>query len=249
VIHAGSIALVYCLHGDEILGKNIARKIKKEFPKIETIEGNPRAINDKKRFIKKDLNRIFPGKVDGDYEERLAYDIKKKLKRFDYVIDIHTTTTVSEPFLIITKKTSEIKKLVEAFPLRNVVVMAKDIAEGKALIDNVACGVSVEFTKDISLGSAYETIKKTIENLYSDKSLEKKRYYETIRIIEKTKDLDFISEIKNFELIKKDTVIAESRDAVLISREDFYPIFYGQKSFFGFLCMKSRLIEGEIYDC
>ncbi|MCM2325595.1 MAG: succinylglutamate desuccinylase/aspartoacylase family protein [Candidatus Woesearchaeota archaeon] len=237
------------MHGDEILGKDIARRIKKEFPEIEILEGNPRAIKNKKRFMKKDLNRIFPGKIDGDYEEKLAHDLKRRLKRFDYVIDIHTTTTVSEPFLIMTKKTAGIKELVDAFPLKDVVFMNDDIAKSKALIDHVKCGVSVEFTKGITLDSAYETIKETIENICSKKKVEEKRYYEIIKIIEKAKDLDFISGIRNFELIGKDTVIAQSRDVVLISKEEFYPVFYGQKSFFGFLCMKARLIEGDIYDC
>ncbi|MBS3094157.1 succinylglutamate desuccinylase/aspartoacylase family protein, partial [Candidatus Pacearchaeota archaeon] len=70
------LVIICCLHGNEIYGLEVC-KDQSLFP---FILANEKALKENKRFIDSDLNRSFPGKADGNYEERRAFELTKKLK-------------------------------------------------------------------------------------------------------------------------------------------------------------------------
>lgn len=97
VIRIGSgkpgIGIVCGMHGDEKTPLLIASKLKD----IKLTKGslhiflgvNQLAHKLGKRFVDADLNRSFPGKKDGNLEERIAAKLIKELEKMDLVIDLH----------------------------------------------------------------------------------------------------------------------------------------------------------------
>ncbi len=98
----GVMGLTAAIHGNELNGIAIIHEL---FEQIDTknlkgtiigIPGlNTLAIsNNQREFIDGvDLNRIFPGKVNGNGSEQMAYQIGKKIiPLFDYHIDLHTAS-------------------------------------------------------------------------------------------------------------------------------------------------------------
>lgn len=80
------------IHGNEPLGIEVCKKLKNlKIPYIDVCFANKKAIKQNKRFIDRDLNRVFPGKEKGLYEEIRAKRIFEKCKSYDFVIDFHNT--------------------------------------------------------------------------------------------------------------------------------------------------------------
>lgn len=88
------------IHGNEYSSDvlvNELLKIKPQKGRIKFINKiNQEAYKSNKRFMESDLNRSFPGKEDGTYEERLAKKTLEKVKNADYVLDIHSFKMDSE---------------------------------------------------------------------------------------------------------------------------------------------------------
>ena len=104
------IAILACVHGDESYSLNVFRRLKK----LHLLKGeisfylvHPQAFTQKKRFIDEDLNRAF-SKDSKSCEGNLTKIIKRELEKFDYVIDLHSTTSKTAPFLIYVNQ--ELKK-------------------------------------------------------------------------------------------------------------------------------------------
>ena len=119
------IAVVACLHGDEVVGKHMHNWLienqDKLKCKVKLIFGNPAAHIKDTRFIDENLNRVFPGKEDGNYEEKQAFRIMKDLEDVDMILDIHSTTLDINPFAICVFGKDE-KDMIKSTGLKNVMV-------------------------------------------------------------------------------------------------------------------------------
>lgn len=84
-----------CTHGNERVGARILEALRdipiKQGTLILNI-ANKEAFLSGKRFIDQDLNRVFPGKPDGNTEERLAYELAPLVQTADIVLDIHSAS-------------------------------------------------------------------------------------------------------------------------------------------------------------
>ncbi len=99
----GRLCVVTGTHGDELEGQlccyEVARIINENMDKLNgTVEIypalNPLGIDTLQRGIPNfdlDMNRIFPGNMDGSMAEQIAYKIVKDLQGADLVIDIHSS--------------------------------------------------------------------------------------------------------------------------------------------------------------
>lgn len=99
----GRICIVTGTHGDELEGQlvcyELVRRIKENMDKLNgTVEVypalNPLGIDSLMRGIPNfdlDMNRIFPGNMEGSMAEQAAYKIVEDLKGADLVIDIHSS--------------------------------------------------------------------------------------------------------------------------------------------------------------
>lgn len=97
------ISIVTGIHGDELEGQyvcfEVARRIEEKMDKLTGIVDiypaiNPLGIDSITRGIPAfdlDMNRLFPGNIDGNMTEYLAAQIVKDLSGSDLVIDIHAS--------------------------------------------------------------------------------------------------------------------------------------------------------------
>lgn len=141
------VAVVACIHGNELYGKEVLGKLKKIKVckgSVVSVFANRKAYCKKKRFIDCDLNRSFPGSKDGNYEQQQALKILEVLKNCDIVIDLHSSSTPTPPFIVLSKITRKHLEFLPKVPIDTVVYMPKSVACGKALIDYCKCGVSLE---------------------------------------------------------------------------------------------------------
>lgn len=244
------IAITGCIHGDELVGKKIIlqlRKMKIKKGTLITIIANEKAMKEKKRFIDQDLNRSFPGKLNGNYEERLAHNILKITKRADFVIDIHSTTTDVKNLAIITKKDKDTLDLAYSIEPRRIILMKKEIAK-KSFINHCKVGVSLEYGKNYSSATYDNTFNSIMLLLEKEKVVDDKKrkskskckkidYYKMKGVAKKTRKDVLMKNVKNFKLIKKGDVFAMRNGKKLIAKDDFYPVLFGERSYdniFGF---------------
>lgn len=97
------ISIVTGIHGDELEGQyvcfEVARRIEEQIDKLKGIVDiypamNPLGIDSITRGIPAfdlDMNRLFPGNIDGNITEYLAAEIMKDVSGSDLVIDIHAS--------------------------------------------------------------------------------------------------------------------------------------------------------------
>ena len=97
------ISVVTGIHGDELEGQyvcyELARRIEKDFDCLKGIVDiypamNPLGIDSITRGIPAfdlDMNRLFPGNIDGNMTEYLAAEIIKDVSGSDLVVDIHAS--------------------------------------------------------------------------------------------------------------------------------------------------------------
>ncbi len=185
------IGVVGCLHGDEHYGKKVLNRLQKNRKYKQNaiaLFANKKAYDKNKRFIDQDLNRSFPGNRNGNYEERLAMRILKKIKDCAFVIDLHSSSTETPPFIILSKVTKQHLEFIRHIPIENVVIMHKKMASGHSLIDYCKCGVSLEMGR------------------HNDKNLPEKAYRSLIKIfgsLQKSNELKPPSNPKTFFVAKR----------------------------------------------
>lgn len=149
------ILTVICgVHGDERLGFQVWRSfvLRKQLPAgLCVIVANEVAGQRRVRFVETDLNRSFPGKLNGSYEERLAGRLVPYLRRSRYVIDIHQTTSELDYVAITPDLCDGTRKILNATTVRHIIL----IGPAKfSLIGNVTAGVSLEFGRKFAGSSA-----------------------------------------------------------------------------------------------
>lgn len=83
------------LHGDEIAGYLAARQLKnwtvRSGKLIVVSDANVPAIRANRRFVGRNMNALFPGKKDGDGNQRLAYELWQLIKdsKPDLLLTLH----------------------------------------------------------------------------------------------------------------------------------------------------------------
>jgi succinylglutamate desuccinylase len=102
-------AIIGGTHGNEPVGiKTIEKLAAKKITAIhdfQTFIGNPKAYKLKRRYVDSDLNRAFgeTGEAKG-YELERSKELTKLIKdQFDFILDLHTTTSNMELTVILTR--------------------------------------------------------------------------------------------------------------------------------------------------
>jgi succinylglutamate desuccinylase len=238
-------------HGDEKIGFAIA----KELEKLKLIKrnftvqiANKKACELNKRYVDQDLNRSFPGKQNGNHEQKLAYTLSPIIKSADIVIDIHSTTSDLKDALIVTKINKKTLEYIKIIQPKYVLIMSA--TKNNALISQAKVGIAFEYGKDkdqLALKKIVSGIKKLLKHLgliehMESKSNVKTSYFNVTSVVPKPKGYKLSKTVKNYKLVKKGQVYARQGKEVLVAKNDFYPILFGEKNYddiFGF--------AGEIY--
>jgi predicted deacylase len=220
------LAVVACLHGNEPFGREVINKLEKlDLDNVKFLIANKKALELNKRFVDCDLNRSFPGRADSElYEERLAHNIMKQLRDYDYVIDLHSSTSNTPPITIVTRR--DCIRLAEKTGIKRICLMSPELAKGKALIDHVKCGISLEVgnhNNPTIADTAFNLIKNALINLgiLEGEALMREPDYFEIYDFEHDMNLD----LKDFE-----------------KYEDYYPVLVDEKSYDNIKCLKARKI-------
>lgn len=208
--------------------------VAKQFsPETNFFVGNKKALEKSVRFIDADLNRCFPGNINGNHEERIAYDLLNKVKDFDFIIDLHSSSNACPLFGLITKPNSEKIQLARNLGLSKLIIMPDSFANGKALIDFAKCGISLEIgphQKKENIDEMVGHIRHFLEKKPANTSME---IFEVFAVIKKQGTQ---AVIKNFENVKKGSLIATGQHAEF----DFTAVLVDEESYDGILCLACR---------
>ena len=247
------VLLNVCTHGNERVGLKVAEYFKKTKLRKGSLEvniANERALKAKKRFITHDLNRVFPGKSTGSYEERLAYAMSPYVAAFDIVLDVHSTETGMDSAAIITKLTPTLRRLARSTGLKRVIHMKA--TKSNALISNAKIGIAFECGKDKDPRTLRQTIR-GIEGVLGELGMRPKRASSTTPILYtaygaslKPEGAKSLTSIRNFALVRKHDVLGydpKTKKAIR-AKKAFYPILFGNNTYttmFGFEATKGKL--------
>ena len=241
------IILNILTHGDERIGLKVAKEIQKlniDRNILAVQIANSKAFKLRKRFIDKDLNRAFPGKKDGDYEERLAYKLSGAIKSADLVLDIHSTKSELRDAVIVTKIDDTTLTYVKAVQPKYVLIM--NATRDNALISQAKIGIAFEYGKDSDphvLNKVVADIKRLFSHIgLIDVNLHKGKqstnYFNVISEVKKPRGYKLLPKIKNYKLVRKGEVFATNDRNHLTAEDNFYPILFGQRNYktiFGFM--------------
>lgn len=251
------ILLNVCTHGSEQVGLRVAEYFSKMKPLCGTFViniANEKAVALKKRFITHDLNRVFPGKKNGSYEEKLAYSMKPFIDAFDVVVDVHSTETGMSSSLIVTDFFPAMKPLLRVISLKRVIYM--NTGKFDALISSAKLGIAFECGKDKSKKTYLETVQgvKCLLGYYGMIKLPKRKqskkkieFYEVDAFVLKPEGFNVMPGIKNFSLLKKGSALGYNPDTKekIFAQKSFYTILFGKNSYktiFGFSSKKRKAI-------
>jgi len=229
-----NLVIVCCLHGNEGYGFEICKN-QSLFP---FVLANEKALKENKRFIDADLNRIFPGNQNGNHEEKIAVELLEKLKDSDYLLDLHSSSNSCPLFGIITKPNKEKIDFAKKLGLKRLVIMPENFASGKALIDFVKCGISLE----VGPHERKENIKEVLDVL--NNFAENKNYNEKLEIFEIFATIRKQSGnilIQNFQEVKKGQQIADSQ----LAEFNFIPVLVGEDAYKDLLCLAAKKLDSD----
>lgn len=200
---------VTAVHGDESIP--VYALLEAGIPQVV---GNLKGLVMGKRFIEADLNASF-GVREKTYEARRAREILKMIRDAETVVDFHTYSAVSDPFVVIVDL--GMLPLALTTGLKHVVYMKHNIKKGHALI-NYRKGISIEVGKHQSV-ETFEKTKEILKNLKKGKRHRAKVYEVYGRIEEPGNYINFQEH-----------------------PQGFVPILAGEKAY-NFFGLKSRVIE------
>lgn len=98
------VTIVGGVHGDEPSGVRAVERLRDADldlrRRVQFVIGNPPAVAAGERYLDSDLNRSFPGDLDGDREERLAARLCA-LTGDTPTLSLHATHSTAEPFALV----------------------------------------------------------------------------------------------------------------------------------------------------
>lgn len=229
------ILLLGSQHGDELLGEKLHNHVINHRPEltqyIDYKIGNLKAKKLRTRFIESDLNRSY-NCGNNTYEKRRSKRIIKYINdnQFDLVIDLHTTTCIQPPCLIIPSINHNIINYINASFIEKIIHIDFDVIN-QSLIGSYCKSVSIEVSK------------KQISTTLLDKLAD-----DINRFIKSEKNHRPATVYQVQEFILKDR-LTESESNQLVNFElsayGFYPILMGEKTYkkqtnyLGFMANKS----------
>ena len=245
------IILNILTHGDERIGVKVAKELEKlKIDKnIFVVQiANKKAFELGERFVDQDLNRSFPGKKDGNREERIAYELSPIIRSADLVIDIHSTKSELKDAIIVTKLDAATRGCITAIAPKYALIM--NATRDNALISEAKIGLAFEYGKDND--------KKTLEKIIADikrifqyfgliDAVPKKRkiatqYFDVFSRVDKPNGYKLFKKIKNYRLVRKGEKFAKNGSDYLTANEDFYPILFGEKNYKDYFGFRARRI-------
>lgn len=232
------IALVACVHGDEIMGMKVIKNlfnIKPQKGSISFIIAHPQALKSKKRYLQQDLNRSFPGNKKGVIEERIAYRLKKILRSYDLVLDIHATSSNFHSMAVTTRFDEQMRELLKYVPIKRVALVYKTAFGGNEMIAHCPAGISLDYGPD-KTGRNYKTALKHIKIILRNLGIisgskvlfKRKELYKVSGSYLVPRNFKQKKGLKEFRYIRKGQIVGYVNGKNIKAKIGFYPIFLGR---------------------
>ena len=226
---------VCCTHGNERVGCFIHDNYstgKNDNFEWESIIANPEAMYLNKRYIQQDLNRVFPGKADGNYEERLAYQISQILPNYDLVLDWHQSITDISDTIFVKKLTPNLKEVCQYFDIAHIVEL--DNGQGGyqgTLISQAENGIALEYGNLHDHQDACRRVQKSLSGVLNKRRFRKVQ--NIYRMLAQSISLEFskILKLKDFQGLSRDAM-----EILGIYDLNIYPVFVGGYKEEGIYC-------------
>jgi predicted deacylase len=232
------VGVVGLVHGNEPCGGYAIDKLMNIKPKKGTlilIKANTEAEKVNKRYVETNLNRAFPGKEDGKIEERIAYELFPFVQMCDYLLDLHSTSQESEPFIILNEDNEARSKLGSKLGVKNFIELGGII--GGTLMDNEGVKLTVECgqhdsqeAKDVAVKVSNNFLKGIgmIDGEIENTKLSKFRVIKQMTI-DNPDSFTFSEDIHPFKLVKEGDCIGSYPDKKVHASIDFYPVLITKK--------------------
>lgn len=240
-------AVVGGVHGDEPSGVSAIKGLLEAIEAgslaltdpVRFVIANPPAIAANSRFLEADMNRSFPGDVDGDLEERLATIVCEAVSDVP-TLALHATESSGTPFAFASPTDSEAIELACALSVPNLV-----LAEGADIGSLSTCGtvVTVEVGPQGSSQATEMARTLTEEFLVATGALDGTPVNREPRVFEIGPEIDrppgaaFEVLVENFTHVDTGQPFATVDGQELVADEPFYPILLsanGYKDILGF---------------
>lgn len=222
------IAILGCVHGNEDYSLQIFKKLKNIkllLGEIDCYLVNEEAFKLNKRFVDIDLNRSFNLK-EGLYEVGLASKIKDKLSKYDYIIDMHSTTSKSPPFLIYVNEILNNNKFINAFNIQKRVLISNAQYSLIYQFENaISIEISIALGKNLAINKGFKYILNFLSSFnLINKNITPLRYFENYICVGKMK---INNQLKDFNL-------------TYVDNEYVYPILSGEVEYANSNCFKVK---------
>lgn len=227
--------IVGCLHGDENLGKQVIKTSK--IKEVDYLIANSEALEQKKRFIDVDMNRCFPGKKKGNYEERQAYNLNTTIKSYDLVVDIHSTKSDIKELIIVSSLSKKIRNLLKYISIKNIVLMPKKMCKG-SLIAHCSQGISLEYKRKTNPIKVITHIKQVI----TKKKEYKHNFYKVIGEYKVDEPFKFNSNLRELKEVKVVSCIGKTGKIEYAANLGLIPLFLGMGRYKGTACLRLKKI-------
>lgn len=237
------VGLVAAMHGNETVGLKIFEKLKNDIQirkgTLILITANTLALKKNIRYIDDDLNRVFPGKLDGNNEEKLAYQLVKIGKDIAFMVDIHSCSVESPPFCIVRNSSGKDFDFAMETGLQNIVVYERGIQKGGSFIDYVNCGIGIELGLHNKLETFLHGYQAVVNVLGSRGMTEQtseiaKKYPSIFKIaghMDKLTAQTQFKTLENFKKVRKGTIIGHDDVSTIQAPFTFYPVLSNEKAY------------------
>ena len=169
------VTVVGCLHGNEYLGLRAFEYFKghqTEYSAAQFILANEPAIAADKRFVDCDLNRSFPGDIEGNLEQQLAAELLLHILSSRFVLDLHTTTSNIVMTPIVTNLNGDTRRVLGFCRSQEVALIESPLANA-SLISQCRAGVSLEYNhRYAETTQAVDDVFRILEYLLNDQQTE-----------------------------------------------------------------------------
>lgn len=199
------VLIVGSQHGNEPLGFHVYAHMRIHHPDLleycEFYVANPLATQLGRRYIESDMNRSY-GQAKDSYESRQAQKLIDYIEatKPDIVLDLHTTTCIQPPSLIITQNIQSRRAFIKASSIKKVMVMQGTIADN-SLIGFSPIAISIEVS-DVDLrAETYDSLIRDIRRFIHVQVSPTERSFYTISDKLKKDEFsqNYISKLQNFE--------------------------------------------------
>jgi hypothetical protein len=249
------IAIIGGIHGDEPCGVHAVGDIAAESPDVERpvalVVANERALEAGQRYIDEDLNRAFPGDLDGEtHEQRLAAEVSDRFGHCT-TLSLHSTQSYRGMFAIVEELTECARNVCPRLSV-DALVDAGDHTDGR-LFEGIpetieiecgyqqseqaatnACRVAREFLGAVGAVPAFERPAKDGVPVFRLRERIPKDAAESYEVY-----------AANFEQVTAGTPFASAGGTEVIADEEFYPVLLspeGYEQVFGYAADRTDTI-------